>query len=446
MPGAEPRVLALDLGTSSFRSRAFDWQLETLTPIHQSVPRTTTESSLNVSTWTRRAERLVDSTVQGLPNGVPIAAVGTSCFWHSLVGVDAAGEPTTPLLLWSDLRAAGDAATLRRELDERAVHARTGAALHPTFWPARLRWLERSDPEAFRRTARWLSFADYLQERWTGVQRTSLSMASATGLLDQDRLTWDEGVVAASGIQPVSLPPLADQSAPSPRLLPEYARRWPQLVDADWLPAVGDGACSNLGVGAVGPGRWAITVGTTAAIRTVLDTSPPTLPWGLWRYRLDARRVVIGGALNNGGNVYAWLRNTLQLPPQALLERELLTRPWGSHGLTVDPSLAGERSPHWPLDATAAICGITSRTTAVDIAQAMLEAVATRIGELARLLETATGVPESIIATGGAMDRSPAWTTMLQTALGHPITPALSQESSLRGAAMLATAGVMRDA
>jgi gluconokinase len=285
----------------------------------------------------------------------------------------------------------------------------------------------------------WLSFADYLHLRWFGQVRTSLSMASATGLFDQAQLSWDEPMARAAGIDPAVLPPIVDVDAPLTGPRSTYAARWRGLEGAIWLPPVGDGACSNLGAGAVGRDRWAITVGTSAAVRAVLHDPPERIPRGLWRYRLDAERAVLGGALNNGGNVYEWLRQTLRLPGRVDLERALLQRPHGIHGLTVDPSLFGERGPHWPLDARGSISGLTSRTTAVDITQALLEAVAARIAEIARLMEDALGPAASIVATGGAMERSAAWRRMLEQALGRAVTPATVQESSLRGAAIVAT-------
>src|SRR5947199_196027 len=63
---------------------------------------------------------------------------GTSCFGHSLVALDGNGKPLTPILGWRDTRSADAAEWLCRRLDTEAVHARTGAFLHPSFWPAKL--------------------------------------------------------------------------------------------------------------------------------------------------------------------------------------------------------------------------------------------------------------------------------------------------------------------
>ncbi len=52
-------------------------------------------------------------------------------------------------------------------------------------------------------------------------------------------------------------------------------------------------------------------VGTSGALRLLYETEQPQPKPGLFVYRLDERRVLEGGALSDGGNLYAWLRKTL---------------------------------------------------------------------------------------------------------------------------------------
>src|SRR5205823_4546348 len=77
----------------------------------------------------------------------------------------------------------------------------------------------------------------------------------------------------------------------------------------------------------------------------VVTTAPPVPPRGLWCYRLDRRRALLGGATSEGGNVYAWCRQMLKLPGDDQLEAALAALPAADHGLTVLPHWAGERAP-----------------------------------------------------------------------------------------------------
>ena len=83
------------------------------------------------------------------------------------------------------------ASELRTHLDEMTIHARTGARLHASYWPAKLRWLAKTRPEVFARTAQWLSFGEYLHRKVLGRSVCSLSMASGTGLLVTHERAWD---------------------------------------------------------------------------------------------------------------------------------------------------------------------------------------------------------------------------------------------------------------
>ena len=57
-------------------------------------------------------------------------------------------RPLTPVYLWLDARSRAEMPRLRAELDEPAVHARTGCMLHWSYWPAKLAWLRRTQPDA----------------------------------------------------------------------------------------------------------------------------------------------------------------------------------------------------------------------------------------------------------------------------------------------------------
>ena len=88
------------------------------------------------------------------------------------------------------------------------------------------------------------------------------------------------------------------------------ADRLPEISDEPvrgWYPALIDGACSNVGAGCVGHKQAALMIGTSGALRTVYETEHPQPRRGLFLYRLDERRVVEGGALSDGGNLYRWL-------------------------------------------------------------------------------------------------------------------------------------------
>jgi gluconokinase len=446
-PPAGEAVLALDVGTSSVRCLAYDRQARAVAGVHAAreiEPRLTRDGGMELD-----AERLLQATLACLAEaagalaarGGQAAAVAVSTFWHGLLGVDSAGHPATPLYLWSDQRSGPAALALRRELDGGAIHRRTGCVLHSSYWPAKLRWLRERDAAAFTRVARWVNFGEYLERRLFGVWRVSPSMASGTGLLDQAKREWDAELLLALGIDAARLSPVRPTREPLSGITPTLGGQLYALRRVPFFPALGDGACSNLGCGATRPGEGALMIGTSAALRVLFgehspDPAPPPPP-GLWRYLLDERRALIGGALSNGGNLFAWLTHALRLEGPEVLENALAKAEPDAHGLTVLPFLAGERNPDYPLDATGLIAGLRASTTPFDIFQAGLEAVAYRAAAIAGRLRAAHPALERFIATGGLL-RSPAWTQMLADVLGLLLETTDVPEASSRGAALMA--------
>ena len=432
-------VMALDIGTSSARAACFDADARPRPGAEGRVsvaPRAAPDGAVefDADALVTAVATAVDRCLAGAgARAAEIAGAGTSVFWHSLLGLDGAGRPLTPLLTWADTRSAAAAADLRARLDARAVHARTGAPLHAAFYPARLAWLRASRPDVFARAATWCGFAEYLLARLTGTLRVSVSMASGPGLHDQETQTCDAPLLAESAVSADHLPAIAD--APARGLAPEWAARWPVLARVPWLPGWGDGGCSNLGSDCAGPERIALNVGTSAALR-VVTTDVKAVPDGLWRYRIDAARALVGGATSEGGNVLAWCRQWLALPGDADLEAALAQRAPDSHGLTALPFLAGERSPGWRDDARAALAGLSLATNAVDVAAALLEAVALRLSLVYECLAPLAAAGHEVVASGGALLRSPAWTRMLADAFGRPLTLSAEAEASSRGAAL----------
>ena len=127
--------------------------------------------------------------------------------------------------------------------------------------------------------------------------------------------------------------------------------RLPQIAD---VPVWSDAACSNAGAGCTTAERAALMVGTSGALRVLYESERPQPQPGLFLYLADERRVVEGGALSDGGNLYAWLERTLADASGSLAERDPR-----DHGLVFLPFLGGERSTGWNPDARGTIHGLT---------------------------------------------------------------------------------------
>ena len=433
-------ILAIDIGTSSVRTALFDGGLRRLPGslgqrAHAVSHSADGAAELDPAALEGSVRHCLDFTANRAGKRV-VAAVGVSCFWHSLLGLDARGNALTPIYTWADSRCREDAAALRDEFPEKTYHARTGCMWRASCWPAKRRWLARTHRALFRRVRHWQSPADWLQNRLCegGGGLTAHAMATGTGLYDPNTLAWDPGACRLAGLRADQLPAIGATARP---LSAALRRRYLALREARWWPAVGDGAASNLGSGATEPGQAAINIGTSAAFRVLRRGSRAESPFGLFCYRVDRDRFLVGGAVSNAGNLRAWCRRELKLPAsEKALEAALAARREPLRSLVVLPFWSAERAPTWCENVSGVISGLTQNTTALDLLQATTEGVYQRLALIADL----SGSTESalkIIVSGGVL-KSPSLLQRLSNVLGRPLWRSAEPEASLRGAAVSA--------
>ena len=417
-------TLAIDIGTSSVRAALFDegGNLQPATLGQEAcvlVSDTDGRAEMEPMDLLRRVKRCLRHATRG---GEAFDAVGVSCYWHSLLGTDAGGQAMTPIYTWADSRCRTDAEYLRATLNEREVHSETGCMLRTSFWPAKLAWLRRTNRALFKSVKRWMSPAEWIQLQLTGEATCAHGMATGTGLYNPQTMEWSARMLEVCGVRREQLLPIEDR-----------ATSWRA---AAWYPAIGDGAASNLGCGATKPGIAAINVGTSAAVRVMRSKGKAQAPFGLFCYRVDTERFLIGGAVSNAGSLHAWCMRELRVSADAAeVERELAARPTPEHGLTVLPFWSAERAPEWDEHSKGSIHGITHATGAFDLLQAINEAFYYRIATIADLVNAER--IDRWIVSGGIL-HSKSSVQRLANALGRPLHANLEQEASLRGAAVFA--------
>ena len=437
MAGTKPSlVLSLDAGTSGVRAGLFDERGNQVFAAQKHRTVVSDFAELDADALVEEVIKTIDELLARCTEQIELIAI--SAFWHSLIGIDSAGRATTPVLTWADTRAAKIANDFRSRFDEHELHSRTGCRFHPSYWPAKLEWLKHQHPTKYGNTHRWFGFAEYLCLRLFGETATSISMASATGLFNQRECDWDWEFVEALGIPRDTLPEIKTRF--DSQLSEAFASRWPALAQARLVTVVGDGAANNIGAGCSTKDKIALMVGTSGAMRVVFAGEPPQeLSPALWSYRVSYDRTAVGGALSDGGGLFQWLTESMNVNDD--LEREVAALEPDSHGLTTLPFWSGERSTGWLTDARGGIFGLRQQTKPVEIIRAALESIAYRFALIARALDP-IAPDATIFASGNALRSSPVWSQIIADVLGRPLLFGGSAESSMRGAALLALEAV----
>lgn len=443
-----PFVLVLDIGTSSLRALVHDANardVENFAARRFYQPKVSEDggSTLDASVMFDAFASALDEIVHEceLTHGrVEIAAVAASSLASNILAVDANGEPLTPAYLYADTRNARSVEQVRAAYDWNPIYARTGCPLHTAYLPARFLWLRETQPEIYSRAVRFVSLHEYFLQTVFGRAGVSLSFAAWTGLLNHATCDWDDEALQIAQISRAQLSPVCSATEAFRGLRGEFATRWKSLGQIPWYPALGDGASANVGSGCVDETRAAVTIGTSGALRVVTDAQRglEKLPHGLWMYRVDGGAGLIGGSLTDGGSILDYFARVLKISKRKEMEREVAQIPPDSHGLTMLPFFAGERSPGYHGGARATLSGWNLDTSPAELWRAAMEAVAYRFAAIYDLLCTAIAPPREIIASGGALLHSPVWMQILADVFHVPVIASGEEEATARGTAVLA--------
>ena len=441
MPTRHDVVLGVDIGTTATKVVAFDADgrehasAEAGYPLDEPHPGYAVQDPEAIG---RAVAGAVAEVVGAAGGGTTVKGLCLSAAMHTLLAVDEAGRPLTPSITWGDTRAAAQAERLRVAPGGLALHRRTGTPLHPMSPLAKLVWFREEDPELFGRTRRWVGIKEYVLAGLTGEWVVDHSIASATGLLELATLDWDREALELAGIERDRLSRLVPSTHVLGRLAPEAARELCVPPDCPIVVGASDGALASLGVGAVHPGVAACSIGTSGALRVMVE-DPAVDPQGrVFCYALTPGRWTVGGAINNGGVVLEWAHDALAPDAgdrTAVLELAAAAPP-GSAGLLMLPYLLGERAPHWSPLPRGAYVGLTRAHHREHLVRAAIEGVCLQLALVLASMRAAGVEVREMRATGG-FARSDLWRQLLSDVLGMDVGYPEAPEASSFGAALL---------
>ncbi|HEY0799034.1 MAG TPA: gluconokinase, partial [Candidatus Baltobacteraceae bacterium] len=374
-----------------------------------------------------------------------------SCAMHGVLPVDAAGEPLGPLITWMDRRSAAIADRWKADGTGAELYGITGAPMHPMLPACKLRWLAENDPALFARATKFVSLKELLVFRWTGEWLIDWGMASGTGLFDFRTRTWSERALQLAGVEAARLSEPASTLTKRP-LRVNVANALGFNDPPEIVLASSDGALANLGVGAVDPREPALTLGTSGAIRVVLDSPALDGSGRTFCYCFDDTRYVVGGPTSSAGAVLNKLHDLFlsEVPPAERFTQSVAfaadAQP-GANGVTILPFLGGERAPYWLADLRGAIIGLDLSHTRADILRAAFESVVLALRTVFDVVAERIDTPKRIRLSGG-LTHAPLVRQLVADIFNCEAVLSDKEEASAFGAALMAAiaVGALRDA
>jgi gluconokinase len=374
---------------------------------------------------------------------------------HSLMALDRSGEPLTGVITWADGRAVDQAEAVRGQPLAARLYQHTGCPAHGMYPLYKIMWLRENRPEVFRSAGRYVSAKEYVFACLTGEYRVDYCLAAGSGLLNTHSLAWEPLCLDAAGIRRDQLSEPGSPLTVHDGLDPEMARQMGIRPDVPVVLGSSDAANSNIGAGAVLPWQATCMVGTSGAFRVLCPQPILDQQARSWCYVVDEGHWLVGGAINNGGVALSWLRDCLNqaLPDSAadgLSFEDVLAlasrSPAGAGGVICLPLFAGERSPHWNLNARAAFFGMSLSHGVTHLSRALVEGIAFRFKSLSDVLAEVGVEVRQVVASGG-FTQSDFWLQVVTDVLNRELVVPPWGETSCLGAAfwgMLGT-GVVAD-
>ncbi len=444
-------VIGLDIGTTSTKAVLFTAKGDTVCryavgyPLYAPTPGAAEQDPEEIFSAVMTTVRKVMTLSQIEPT--QLMGLSFSAAMHSLIAVDTQGKLLSQSITWADNRSAHWAKKIKREQHGHEIYLRTGTPIHPMSPFVKLVWLRNEHPEIFEQAAKFISIKEYVFYRFFQEYIVDYSIASATGLLDLKALDWDQEALEIAGITTAQLSQLVPTTHIVKPMQASLAQAMGILADTPTVIGANDGVLSNLGVGAIQPGMIAVTVGTSGAVRTMVERPITDPQERLFCYALSENHWVVGGAVNNGGIALRWVRDQLTdtevraaqrlgKDPYDLITLLAETVPPGAAGLIFHPYLMGERSPLWDANARGSFFGLSLNHSKAHLVRAVLEGIVFNLCLVLQALEEFTGKAARIQATGG-FARSPVWRQMMADIFDQDVIVPEQYESSCLGAAVL---------
>ena len=328
------------------------------------------------------------------------------------------------------------------------------------------KWVEKNEPEVFKRIYKWLDISEYLVSRCTGRIVRTADTAFATFLYDtrRGREGWNKGLLKMYKVDPAHMPEIIDCTDLVGGLTKKAAQELGLAEGTSVFGGGGDTTFVNIGAGCTTPGDTHIYVGTSGWVSTFMDhqtvdinamiTGVLSAKHGYFNYYAE---------LETAGKCFEWVMNHLALDEIGVylnkvtvaddieskytslydyLSEEVRKSPPGANGVIFTPWMHGNRCPFEDSNAGGMFFNIRIENGKRDMIRAVLEGICYHLRWLLECEEKKVKTSDTIRFVGGGA-LSSVTCQMLADITGRQIeTVSNPQEVGAIGTALVVAAGI----
>ena len=439
-----PTLIAIDQGTTSTRTVAFDADLNIIHSKQKEYPLIYPNDGW-VEIEPEELMNSVYSTIDPVLDACSdVSALGiTNQRETTLVWDSDSGKPIYNAIVWQDRRTAEQCMQLKKDGYEETIKNATGLLLDPYFSATKISWiLNNVDGARQKADAGKLRFGTvdtYLLWQLTdgNVYKTDVTNASRTNLYNIHTKEWDSELLKIFNIPESMLP----EVFPSESHYGSFDRGNKTIKITG---IIGDQQGALVGQRCFQPGQMKATFGTGCFLMVnsgseyLQSTSGllNTLGYGL----SGSVPYALEGSIFSAGTIIQWLRDNLEFFSDSAESINLLDERGESNGVLFIPGFTGIGAPHWNAEIRASFYGITRDTTKTDMVTAAFKSLIYQVIDIKEALSI-DGIEIKNLSIDGGMAANSSFCQLLSDFLGQEVQVPPSLESTAIGAAIAAGIG-----
>jgi len=451
-------LLGIDIGTSGTKVLLIDESGKKIASITEEyplyTPRPMWAEQEPLDWWQATVKGIQKIIAKDGVNSEDIVGIGLSGQMHGSVFLDKDSKIIRPALLWCDQRTVQECDIITERVGRDIVLKETLNPVLTGFTAPKILWLERNEPDNYKKLAKVLLPKDYVRFMLTGEMYGDVSDASGTSLFNVKTRQWSAPMVEATGINIDMLTPVLESCEVCGYITADIAKLTGLKEGTPVVAGGGDNAAGAVGNGIVREGIASCSIGTSGVFfahlkKLLVDTNG-------YRTHTFCAAVpnewhVMGVQLSSGGS-FRWFRDTLcreetekakelGIDPYELMTKSAEEVNAGCEGLFFLPYLTGERCPYQDPYASGAFFGLTLRHAKPHLTRAVMEGVTYGLRDALEIFHEMGTSPSEIRLTGGG-GKSPLWRQIQADIYNSRCVTVSQDEGPGFGAALLAGVGV----
>lgn len=435
-------TIGIDLGTSAMKLLLVDETGTILNSATKEYPLSFPQpgwSEQEPEAWWGALQSGMQDLLSGF-DASEVVGIGCGGQMHGLVALDEHDNVIRPAILWNDGRTAAETEWLNTEIGKEKLSEYTGNIAFAGFTAPKLLWMQKHEPENYKRISKIMLPKDYINYRLTGVHSCDYSDASGMLLLDVQHKRWSKEMMDICGVNESQMPKLFESYEVIGTVQPEVAVALGIPASVKVVAGAGDNAAAAVGTGTVGNGACNISLGTSGTIFISSDTFGVDPMNGLHAFAHADGHWHLMGCMLSAASCNKWFCDEILKTTDYGAEQIGMEQSLGNNRVFFLPYLMGERSPINDVDARGTFVGLSLDTARRDMVQAVLEGVAFAIRDSFEVAKSiGVNIDRSKVCGGGA--KSPVWRKMLCNILNIPLDLPQTEQGPGMGGAMLAMVG-----